>query len=909
MATLYTYGDFFALTPTEFNSYSLIRYSAAQLGLSVYVGFSASGAVDFSIKLGAIAAEIDGWTGADKITSGSGADSLWGNSGNDSLYGGSGDDLIVGDWDDGVASGIDWMYGGDGNDQLIGGLNVDTFYGGNGDDLFTIGDATPGNDGFFGGTGVDSVSVRDVFNNGVSTVAFNRLVLNAAAGVEFFAQDDREMRLTGTAGNDLIDLSGVTALTWNGANYDEKIAFDLGTGNDTFTSGAGQDTVQLSSGFDHVNLGARDDVLTLTDGVLTGDVLFGGTGNDTLILGDMAYAGTTVQRVNAVTSFSFVTAGQFESLLVGSNVQFTGTAAADVFNLTAFGIGNILLRQPLLLLGGHDRFTAGSTGMVVDGGDGNDSLTGGAGDDTLLGGAGNDLMVGGGGSDTYQIDSAGDVVVETGTYGIDTLMVSAHTWTLVAPFEGLMATGTAGLIGIGNDLNNYLTGGVGNDSLRGLGGSDRLTGAGKDTLVGGLGSDTYVVSDTSVTIVEIANQGIDTVVAETTNWALSGSLENLTMTGASNAVGVGTLTRNVMTASGTGHKTLQALGGDDLLIALQANANLQGGRGNDTYSIRILGAQIVELDGGGIDSADIYFGLGDGPLPFPLVLTYVLADFVENMSLYSQPPYFGATPYGVTGTGNASNNLILGDKGSDTLYGLDGNDTLNGGSGELGATGNDGRDSLIGGNGDDTYRLKFYSSTFGGDVSDTVVELQDGGFDTIELSKSFVDLNLYSNVEGLNNSYYSGSGVVKLGSTARGNELDNRLVTGIGDDRLDGGNGHDTLTGGEGKDQFIFGSRPGTGPNFDAESSDVITDFTRGSDKLALNFWSFQALGNGGIFASAFKVISGGGVVDTSDRLLYDQTTGQLFYDRDGNGTAERWQIAVLSNQAQLSVTDFILTF
>ena len=126
---------------------------------------------------------------------------------------------------------------------------------------------------------------------------------------------------------------------------------------------------------------------------------------------------------------------------------------------------------------------------------------------------------------------------------------------------------------------------------------------------------------------------------------------------------------------------------------------------------------------------------------------------------------------------------------------------------------------------------------------------------------------------------------------------------------LDGGNGHDTLTGGEGKDQFIFGSGPGSGTYFDAESSDVITDFTRGSDKLALNFWTFQALGNGGIFASAFKVISGGGMVDASDRLLYDQTTGQLFYDRDGNGAAERWQIAVFSNQAQLSVTDFILTF
>ena len=361
MATLYTNGDFVTLTPSLFNNYSLIRYSAAQPALPVYVGFTASGTVDFSIKLGAVAAEIDGWTGADKITSGSGADSLWGSSGNDTLYGGSGDDLIVGDWDDGIASGNDGLYGGDGNDQLIGGLNIDALYGGNGDDVLTIGEATPGNDSFFGGLGFDVVSVRDVFNNGVSTVAFNRLVLTAAAGVEVFAQDGTGMRLTGTAGNDLIDLSGVKSLTWNGANYDEQIAFDLGTGNDTFAGGAGQDTVVLSSGFDHVNLGAGDDILTLTDGVITGDVLFGGTGHDTLILGDLTYSGTTVQQVNAVTSFGFVTLGLFESLHIGSNVQFTGTAAADVFNLSAIGIGNLLLRQPLLLLGGHDRYTAGST--------------------------------------------------------------------------------------------------------------------------------------------------------------------------------------------------------------------------------------------------------------------------------------------------------------------------------------------------------------------------------------------------------------------------------------------------------------------------------------------------------------------------------------------------------------------
>jgi hypothetical protein len=44
-------------------------------------------------------------------------------------------------------------------------------------------------------------------------------------------------------------------------------------------------------------------------------------------------------------------------------------------------------------------------------------------------------------------------------------------------------TGTAAFTGVGNDLNNSITGGVGADTLNG--------GAGNDILMGGLGNDTY----------------------------------------------------------------------------------------------------------------------------------------------------------------------------------------------------------------------------------------------------------------------------------------------------------------------------------------------------------------------------------------------------------------------------------
>jgi Ca2+-binding RTX toxin-like protein len=162
-----------------------------------------------------VSAEVDGSFGADVVITGSGFDTLWGNAGNDSLYAGAGDDVVIGDWDDDTSTGNDWLFGGDGNDEMIGGIGNDVLYGGNGDDLFSIGNAVIGNDSFSGGAGFDVVSVRDVFGSGVTSVAFNQLFMTAPAGIEVFALDNPGIHLTGTAGNDVIDLTGVQVLTWN----------------------------------------------------------------------------------------------------------------------------------------------------------------------------------------------------------------------------------------------------------------------------------------------------------------------------------------------------------------------------------------------------------------------------------------------------------------------------------------------------------------------------------------------------------------------------------------------------------------------------------------------------------------------------------------------------------------------
>ena len=126
---------------------------------------------------------------------------------------------------------------------------------------------------------------------------------------------------------------------------------------------------------------------------------------------------------------------------------------------------------------------------VINGTDGNDTLTGGAGNDILDGGAGSDRLIGGTGNDTYIVDSIRDVVIENADAGEDTVE-SAVNYTLTANVEYLILTGTANITGTGNDLDNTITGNSGNNLLKGLAGNDTLLGnAGDDTLIGGAGND------------------------------------------------------------------------------------------------------------------------------------------------------------------------------------------------------------------------------------------------------------------------------------------------------------------------------------------------------------------------------------------------------------------------------------
>ena len=114
-----------------------------------------------------------------------------------------------------------------------------------------------------------------------------------------------------------------------------------------------------------------------------------------------------------------------------------------------------------------------SANDFLSGGTDGDLIYGNAGNDTLDGGLGNDMMQGGAGNDLYIIDSIGDVIIEYANEGTDRVS-SSISYTLGANLEDLRLTGSNAIHGIGNELNNTITGNSANNSLNGGAGNDTL---------------------------------------------------------------------------------------------------------------------------------------------------------------------------------------------------------------------------------------------------------------------------------------------------------------------------------------------------------------------------------------------------------------------------------------------------
>jgi Ca2+-binding RTX toxin-like protein len=134
-----------------------------------------------------------------------------------------------------------------------------------------------------------------------------------------------------------------------------------------------------------------------------------------------------------------------------------------------------------------------------------------------------------------------------------------------------------------------------------------------------------------------------------------------------------------------------------------------------------------------------------------------------------------------------------------------------------------------------------------------------------------------------------------------------RLTGAGGNDTLDGGLGADILNGGTGdSDTFRFSSRLSnlnrdTISNFDLKSA---TNPNVG-DKIELAQAIFTGIGHkGGLLATEFLAKAGAIAAETADqRVVYNLTTGQIFYDRDGKDGAGATLIATISGTTKPALT------
>ena len=350
---------------------------------------------------------------------------------------------------------------------------------------------------------------------------------------------------------------------------------------------------------------------------------------------------------------------------------------------------------------------------------------------------------------------------------------------------------------IGNDNQNLIDAGAGNDVIDG--------GGGGDIVIGGAGEDIFVLRE---------GNGDD----ENGTWISDFSAEDkLRFDDGVTKIWIkpvynidGAQTDLIVFADEAGTKMLAVLSGfttllsftnlengdiDVGLIGLTDNDSLYGGGGDDTN----YGGYGEDYIDGGEDNDTIYGGFGDDEI-----------------------------------YGGAGNDEIYGDEGENTLYGGEGNDEIYGGLDRdeiYGGADNDylngrgGADVIDGGEGIDA--VSYFSSD-----EAVIINMADAIYQGGDAEGDVV-----TNVENLVGSKYN--------DVLTGDADNNRIFGETGDDILFGNGGSDSLYGGEGADQFVISTNaPGS-----TSSYMKIKDFAIGTDKIALD----DGVGMGNLSFSQFN--------------------------------------------------------
>jgi len=810
------------------------------------------------------AAELFGGGGKDTLVGGSGDDQLFGQGGNDTLLGKGGNDLLFG------GAGNDTLTGGAGNDQVFGeagddrmiwnpgdgsdvfegGAGIDTaeVNGGNGTETFTItangsrvrfDRVSPAPFNIDIGTTenlvVNANGGDDVITAGNGLASLIKLTIDGGAGNDTITGGDGDDLLIGGDGNDLIT---------GGRGKDMAL---LGTGDDTFVwnPGDGSDTVEGQDGFDTLlfngaNIGENiaisangtRAVFTRDIGAVTMDlngverIAFNALGGaDHVVVNNLA--GTNVSQVAIDLGSSGTGDGQPDTVTVngtngadqivvtgaGTSVAVSGLAATVTIDHTEAG--------DLLTVnggGGSDTIdasglAAGTIGLAIDGGAGNDTITGSQGADLLSGGDGNDLVTGGRGNDVALLGAGNDLFVWNPGDGSDAVDGQGGTDTLlfnganIAESIGISANGahalfTRDVAAITMDLNS-----VEQIRFNALGGADNI-------VVGDLTGTgvTQVVIDLAGTLDGGSGDGqLDTV-------AVTGTpgVDHINVTAGSTTIKVDGLSEQVVIdhADAGDQLAINAGAGDDVINASNLPAGriglvLNGGAGNDV----IHGSHGNDTVVGGTGNDTAFLGDGDD------LFTWNPgdgSDTVEGQAGFDTLRFNGA---------NIVENIEISANGSRVLFtrdvaniamdlngiesidfnALGGADTVTvdnlAGTGvgqvnvDLGASG---------GGGDGTVDTVVVNAT---DASDVITVANVNGVVTISGLSATVTIANFEATDRIVINGLGGDDVIEasgLGTamqlTANGGDGDDILIGSAGNDQLAGGAGDDVLIGNGGQD-------------------------------------------------------------------------------------------------------------
>ena len=728
-------------------------------------------------------------------------------------------------------------------------------------------------------------------------------------------------------------------------------------GNDTVWGDGGNDTIEGGKGNDFLHGGLGDDIVTDSQG---DDLLWGDEGNDSINGGtglDLLFGGDGNDTLFGGLGADAVDGGLGDDVLYGDN----GTVGTDG-NFDPLGDADLIDagdgNDRIYGGGGDDIVDGGAGNDTIDGGLGANALVGLDGDDLFLNdpgqtGFGNSYD-GGIGFDTVDYRASVGSQNAAGTFVGVTLDLSVAAIPLVPAaalipdaflsveqvigtrfgdaMTGGAAAGAAGggvtppqtdaaglpilnpVTGLPVPMNFAFNGYLGNDTLDGGDGLDSLTGGGgADTLSGGLSADQFIFD------AEIVAGVVDTVTDFTVAQADRIVLDRSAFT----RLNAGTALNGVEFRSGAGITTA------------------------NTAAQRI----IYDTTTGGL----YYDGDGTGT-------AYTSTRFatLTNLAALTTAQFIvqGPAPsVNQTITGTNANDSLVGGSANDFIWGLNGNDVLRGNAGNDSLVGGNGNDSLFGGTGNDTY---YFDNQANATTNlDIIADFEVGADKFVLLRNAFSALNKSSNTltaaefrsgAGVTQAvtaaerilynttggglYYDADGsgtafsavrfavlanranvsaadfqlagdMVITGTAANDNLVggdNNDSISGLaGNDILSGLNGNDTLSGGAGADRFVFNTTPNATTN-----RDTITDFTVAqNDRVALSTATFTGftpvVGAGTVTLAANQFRSGAGVTTANaatQRVLYNTSNGNLYYDADGTGAAAAVQFATITNFA-----------